>query len=71
MEIVRELISLDRLRELAEHRFGDLVKAVVDVERGIMAIDVELHSDQEAAVLDDGASQRDHCVNLDPADLRY
>lgn len=69
MEIVREPIALDRLQVIAEQRFGDLVKAVVDVHRGMMAIDAELHSDQEAALLDDGSRQADLWgINLYPAD---
>jgi hypothetical protein len=31
MEIVRGKISLSRLREMAGQRYGDMVKAVVDV----------------------------------------
>jgi hypothetical protein len=69
VEIVREHIALDRLRAMAEQRFGDLIKAVVDVERAIMAIDAELHSDQEAALLDDGSAQVNLWgINLYPAD---
>ncbi len=69
MEIVREGIDLDQLREHAANRFGDLVKAVVDVVRGIIAIDAELHSDEEAALLDDGSRQSDLWgINLYPAD---
>jgi hypothetical protein len=69
VEIIREQIGLDRLRTMAEERFGDLVKAVVDVERGIMAVSAELHADEEAALLDDGSSQADLWgINLYPAD---
>jgi len=32
-------ISLKELRELAAGRFGDMVKAVVDVRRGVMLLD--------------------------------
>ena len=32
-------ISLDELRRLAAGRFGDLVKAVIDLERRIMLVD--------------------------------
>jgi len=39
--------------------FGDLVKAVVDVEKEIMAVDAELHSDQEALLLSEGSRQSD------------
>ncbi len=42
---------------MAAEQFGDMVKAVVDVERGVMAIGAELHADEEAALLDDGSRQ--------------
>ena len=42
---------------MASSMFGDLVKAVVDVDREILAIDAELHSDLEALLLDRGSSQ--------------
>ena len=35
-----------------------MVKAVVDVDREILAIDAELHSDLEALLLEDGSKQR-------------
>ena len=58
IRIVREAIRRSELTALAASQFGDMVKAVVDVERGIMAIGGELHSDEEAALLDDGSTQR-------------
>ena len=45
------------LRDMAGLQFGDMVKAVVDVETGIMAIGGELHSDEEAVLLDNGSRQ--------------
>ena len=42
---------------MAEGRFGNLVKAVVDVERKIMALDGELHADEEALLLENGSLQ--------------
>jgi len=60
-------LSLDELRRLAVGRFGDLVKAVVDVERGIMIVDADLHADQEAELLAGGSQQQDVWgVNLYP-----
>jgi len=50
-------ISLTELETMSENRFGDLVKAVVDVEKGIMAVDAELHSDQEKELLTKGSNQ--------------
>ena len=57
VEIIREPVGLEHLRVLAEGLFGDLVKAVVDVDRGIMVIGGELHADEEALLLDEGSTQ--------------
>ena len=54
---------------MAEARFGDLVKAVVDVERELIAIDAGMHADEEASLIQDGSSQM-HLwgINLYPAE---
>ena len=52
-------ISLDEIRTLAEERFGDMIKGVVDLERGILLLDADLHADQEASLLADGSKQAD------------
>ena len=71
MTIVRDRVALADLVALAESRFGDLVKAVVDIDRGIMAVGGELHADEEALLLDDGSRQADLWgINLYPADHR-
>ncbi len=56
IEIIRRPISRARLSSLAEAQFGDMVKAVVDVERGVMAIGGELQADEEAALMEDGSA---------------
>ena len=62
-----ERIVLADLAAMAETQFGDLVKAVVDVERGLMAVGGELHSDEEALLLEDGSAQRNLWgINLYP-----
>lgn len=50
-------IFLDELRALAASRFGDMIKGVVDLERGILLLDADLHADQEACLLADGSKQ--------------
>lgn len=45
-------ISIPGLKEMAKKMFGNTVKAVVDTERGIMTIDGELHSDEQALLLE-------------------
>lgn len=59
MKIVDGPISLADLKVLAEGRFGNLVKAVVDVERKIMALDGELRADEEALLLENDSRQED------------
>ena len=39
--------------------FGDMVKAVVDVRRGVMAVGGDMHADEEEALIEDGAVQGD------------
>jgi hypothetical protein len=58
MKIVTGTITIDKIKEMAAEMFGDMVKAVVDVDRGIIAVDAELHSDLEALLLDDGSKQK-------------
>jgi hypothetical protein len=55
--LVTESISTQQLREAGEELYGDMVKAVVDVEKGIMAIGAELHSDEEAFLLQRNSRQ--------------
>ncbi len=59
LRIVRDPITRSELAAIAEKQFGDMVKAVVDVDRQLFAIGGELHSDEEAALLDDGSRQED------------
>ncbi|TSD02607.1 MAG: hypothetical protein Athens071426_454, partial [Parcubacteria group bacterium Athens0714_26] len=57
IKIIRDSISRQELQEISKKQFGDLVKAVVDVESGIMAIGGELHADEEV-LLSEGGSNR-------------
>ena len=60
-------ISLDELRPMAASRFGDMVKGVVDLRRGVLLLDADMHADQEAELLADGSAQQDLWgINLYP-----
>lgn len=59
LRVVRDRITRTEVLELAESLFGDMVKAVVEVERSVMVVGGELHSDEEAWLLDDGSAQGD------------
>jgi hypothetical protein len=44
---------------MVDDGFGDMVKYVVDVARGVIALGGELHADAEARLLADGSRQAD------------
>lgn len=52
---------------MATERFGDMVKGVVDLPRGILLLDADMHADQEAELLEEGSAQEDLWgINLYP-----
>jgi hypothetical protein len=55
MRIVRTPIALVGLEAMAQSMFGNLVEAVVDTERGVMAVGGEIHADEEALLLGEGS----------------
>ena len=57
--LISEPISPKQLREAGEELYGDMVKAVVDVEKGVMAAGAELHADEEAFLLERNSRQED------------
>lgn len=59
MQILHQAISKAELSAIAKNTFGDMVKAVADVKRGLVAIDSDLHADLERLLLEDGSAQED------------
>jgi hypothetical protein len=57
IKTITKSISLSELRSMAEAQFGSLVKAVVDIEKNIMAIGGEMHADEESHLIDEGSRQ--------------
>ena len=57
--ILAQRIDPTALRRLVKSGFGDMVKYVADVGRGIVAIGGELHADAEQVLLDAGSQQED------------
>jgi hypothetical protein len=53
--IIREKVMRDELKKYLLE--GTLVKAVVDIEKGIMAVGGGLHADEEHILLEDGSQQ--------------
>lgn len=61
-------VTAGELSEMAGKMFGGMVKAVVDVKREIMAVDAEMHADEEQELLEAGSKQADLWgINLHPA----
>ncbi len=52
MRILNKQTTIDELKSIAETGLGEMVKAVVDIDLEIVAIDAELHSDLEAHCLE-------------------
>lgn len=57
--ILTDPIDPHDLRTLVDRFFEDMVKYVVDVERGVVAVGGELHSDAEGLLIEDGSRQPD------------
>ncbi|MCJ7579148.1 MAG: DUF5674 family protein [Candidatus Aminicenantes bacterium] len=67
MEIIRQPITREQLQGKSKELFGDMLKAVIDIDRCIMAINGELHADEEALLLEDGSAQQNLWgINLYP-----
>ena len=67
-KVVKNPIKKSELLEIANEGFGDLVKAVVDVKREIMAIGGELHADEEVLLTEQEGSKRENTwgINIYP-----
>lgn len=57
MQILKEIITKDYLNEIKDNYFGDMVKAVVDIDKELLGIDAELHADIEELFIENGSKQ--------------
>lgn len=57
MKLVEDSISISELQELSDEFFGDYVKAVIDIDKEVGVFGGELHSDEEAMLLESGSHQ--------------
>lgn len=68
--MIVDSISVSELLKLTEDSYGDLVKADVDLVRNILLVEMEMHADGEAHLLEDGSKQEDLWgINLYPAEF--
>ena len=57
--VTSEPVPRDELSRLVALYFGDMIKFVVDVERGVIAVGGELHADAKAMLLENESRQAD------------
>ena len=57
MLILDHPITRAVLKEYAANTFGDMVKCVADIDKGLLAIDADLHADLERLLLENGSQQ--------------
>lgn len=66
MKIV-DRIAVEELKKMADAMYGTFVKAVVDIEKEILAVDAEMHVDLEQILLEGGSKQNQLWgINLHP-----
>ena len=58
LQILDKPIDKEGLHNIAKKMFGNLVKAVVDVEREVVAIDGELHIDLAELLVEGGSTNK-------------
>ena len=68
IKIIKDSITRKELFDLAKDQFGDFVKAVVDIEKEIMAVGGELHADEEIVLIEEESSKREFVwgINIYP-----
>ena len=67
MRQVDDTISIVELRAMSDRMYGSLVKADVDIARSVLIVDMDMHADGEAFLLDSGSKQEDLWgINLHP-----
>ena len=67
MQIIQTPLTLQSLTTMAKNRFGNLIKGVVDIEKGLLVLDADLHADEEALLISEGSDQKNLWgINLYP-----
>lgn len=68
MRYIDKPVTIVEVAEMAKNQFGEMIKAVVDVQQNVMVLGGDLHADEEQQLLERGSLQSDLWgVNLYPA----
>ena len=57
IRIIKEKITKEQLKKFAQEGYDNMLKAVVDIKKEIMALGGELHSDAKDLLLEQGSKQ--------------
>jgi len=57
IKIIKEPVTIAEVQALAKEIYGDMIKGVADVERGVIALGGEWHMDANNILLADGSEQ--------------
>lgn len=65
-KIVTDTITISELKVLAHEMYGDVIKAVVDVEQGLLGVGGEFHSEIERILTEQHGARRENTwgINL-------
>ena len=67
MKEVKESVFVKELSTMSERMYGSIVKAVVDVDKNILVIDMDMYADSEAYLLNEESNQSSLWgINLHP-----
>lgn len=58
IKILNKKVSTDELKKYCRMYFSDMVKASVDIEKGVIALGGYLHSDSEEILIEKGSDYR-------------
>ena len=64
IRIIKELKTKNQLKELNQERFNYLAKVIVNIERKIIAIDGDLHSDGKVLLEADSKQENVWSINI-------
>jgi len=69
--IIEVPITRAELKKIAEKRFGDLIKAAVDIEQEIMAVGGEFHMDEQTTLFEEKGSKQQNVwgLNIYPEEI--
>ncbi|HEX4068585.1 MAG TPA: DUF5674 family protein [Candidatus Babeliales bacterium] len=71
MQLIADKISLEELKKMSEKMHKNIVKAVVDLEKGVMVVDADMHVDEEVLLLEEESRQEDLWgINIHPYNSR-